>query len=308
MRADIHQHLWTQSLLDALSVRHTLPYVRRANGLTIVHSAGERAYVIDVDAEAMQRRTRMLAADGLDLALIALSSPIGIEALPRCEARELIDAHLEGVGRLGPGFGAWGPVALDHPDPSEVDELLARGCAGISLPAGALALAEGPGPITPVFERVAALGVPLFVHPGPGLSRGGGVVATEASLTEPLWWRALTDYVAQMQAAWLTFATVVRREHPELVVVFAMLAGGAPLHSERLATRGGPAVALRDPGVFYDCSSYGPAAVAAIARIVGAEQLVYGSDRPVVQPIRGGEDRRLQRNAARLVARAAVVA
>ena len=307
MRADIHQHIWTQPLLDALSVRNTLPYVRRANGLTMLHSAGERPYVIDVDAEAVQRRTSLLASDQLELALIAPSSPVGIEALPRSEARELIDAHLEGVGRLGPAFGAWGPVALDHPDPADVDELLARGCAGISLPAGALALADGPAAIGPVLERVALRGVPLFVHPGPGLGSAAGGVA-EASLTEPLWWRALTNYVAQMHAAWLTFATVLRREHPELVVVFAMLAGGAPLHNERLATRRGPAVALRDPRVFYDCSSYGPTAVDAITRLVGAEQLVYGSDRPVVEPIRTVEDRRLQRNAARLVARAAVVA
>lgn len=305
LRVDLHQHIWTEPLLDALSARETLPYVRRPNGVTVLHSAGERPYVIDVDAEAVQRRTSLLTSDELDLALIALSSPIGIEALPRREALQLIDAHLEGVGRLGPRFGAWAPVALDHPDPADVDKLLALGCAGISLPAGALARAEGPGPVTPVLERVAALGAPLFVHPGPGVA--GGVVGTEASLTEPLWWRALTDYVAQMQAAWLAFATLVRREHPALVVVFAMLAGGAPLLNERLATRGGPAVALRDPGVFYDCSSYGPAAIAAIARQVGAEQLVYGSDRPVVEPIRGGEDRRLQGNGARLVARAGIV-
>ena len=82
-----------------------------------------------------------------------------------------------------------------------------------------------------------------------------------------------------------------------------MLAGGAPLQRQRLATRGGRAVALRDPGVFYDCSSYGPATVPAIARLVGAKQLVYGSDRPVVEPIRTVEDRRMQRNGGALIAR-----
>ena len=82
--------------------------------------------------------------------------------------------------------------------------------------------------------------------------------AREAPLNEPLWWRALTDYVSQMQAAWLTFAAHGRRELPRLRVVFAMLAGGAPLLSERLATRGGPELDLADPLVFYDTSSYGP--------------------------------------------------
>ena len=48
-----------------------------------------------------------------------------------------------------------------------------------------------------------------------------------------------------------------------------MLAGGAPLLSERLATRGGPAVDLQDPLTFYDTSSYGPRLVEAMARWVG---------------------------------------
>jgi hypothetical protein len=135
------------------------------------------------------------------------------------------------------------------------------------------------------------------VHPG-GVANAQ---AREAPLTEPLWWRALTDYVSQMQAAWLTFATHGRRELPRLTVVFAMLAGGAPLQSERLATRGGPAVDLRDPLTFYDTSSYGQGLVDVMADWVGSAQLVYGSDRPVVEPVRTGRDRAFMENAARVM-------
>jgi hypothetical protein len=139
--------------------------------------------------------------------------------------------------------------------------------------------------------------VPLFVHPG-GLPDARAV---EASLTEPLWWRALTDYISQMQAAWLTFATYGRRELPGLRAVFAMLAGGAPLHSERLATRGGPAVDLRDPLTFYDTSSYGPRVVEAMASWVGTRQLLYGSDRPVIEPLATGREVELMGNGAELM-------
>ena len=62
-----------------------------------------------------------------------------------------------------------------------------------------------------------------------------------------------------------------------------MLAGLAPLHAERLFARGGPAPAV-DPLCFYDCSSYGSRAVAAIGEVVGRSQILYGSDRPVVDP------------------------
>jgi hypothetical protein len=128
-----------------------------------------------------------------------------------------------------------------------------------------------------------------------------GTGAGEASLTEPLWWRALTDYVSQMQAAWLTFATHGRRELPRLRTVFAMLAGGAPLLSERLATRGGPAVDLHDPYTFYDTSSYGPKLVEAMARWVGPGQLLYGSDRPVIEPVPIGREMELMTNGSDLL-------
>ena len=45
-----------------------------------------------------------------------------------------------------------------------------------------------------------------------------------------------------------------------------MLAGGAPLHLERLAARGGPADRALDPLNFYDTSSYGPRAIDAMLR------------------------------------------
>jgi hypothetical protein len=132
-QADVHQHLWTRSLLDALARRQALPLVRHSGGLTVLHSAGERACVIDVAAEAPERRAALVRADGLDFAVIAISSPIGIESLPRDEALELIDAHLAGVSALGAQFAAWGPVPLDRPQPDDVDDVLACGALGVSV-------------------------------------------------------------------------------------------------------------------------------------------------------------------------------
>ena len=85
-----------------------------------------------------------------------------------------------------------------------------------------------------------------------------------------------------MQTAWYAFALWGRPAHPRLRVCFAMLAGLAPLHRERLLARGGDSA--RDPGVFLDVSSYGERAIDAVLREIGVDQLVYGSDRPVVAP------------------------
>jgi 6-methylsalicylate decarboxylase len=297
IRVDVHQHLWTEPLLAALAERERLPFVRRNGPTAVLHCAGECAYAIDTEVENPSHRATQVRDAGLDLALIALSSPIGIEALARAEARALIDAYLEGVASLAPEFGAWGALPLDKPDPREVDDLLSRGCIGVSIPAGAFAGADAFERIEPVLAQTEDRGVPLFVHPGPGPR----TPPSAASLTDPLWWPALTGYVAQMQAAWLTFVTLGRRRHPHLTVVFAMLAGGAPLLSERLAARGGPPIDLGDPLTFYESSSYGDAAISATAGLVGADQLVYGSDRPVVEPQLTRWDAILKRNAADLL-------
>ena len=73
------------------------------------------------------------------------------------------------------------------------------------------------------------------VGPEPGRGRCGARDAARL----PHWWPALTDYVAQMQAAWFAFLHAGRRAHPRLRVLFAMLAGGAPLQLERYAARRG---------------------------------------------------------------------
>jgi 6-methylsalicylate decarboxylase len=282
-KIDVHQHLWTEPLGRALEQRRELPFVRRDHGLTVLFLAGERPYVIDSASEAPARRAALVEFDGLDRALVCISSPVGIESLPREQSLPLIDAYHDGVLALEGPFGAWGAIALDRPDPDDVDRAIGRGCIGLSLPAGALASVEALSRLRAVLARVELLGIPVLVHPGPGRDLGGGRDA-EASLRDPLWWPALTRYVAQMQASWLAFISAGRAEHRDLRIIFSMLAGLAPLHAERLYSRGGLSPALDDPLLFYDTSSYGASAVRRLAEIVGPQQLLYGSDRPVVEP------------------------
>jgi 6-methylsalicylate decarboxylase len=281
VKIDVHQHLWSPQLVQALRERRELPFVRTERGLTVLFIRGERPYLIDLSAETAARRAALVELDGLDGALLCLSSPLDIESLPRPESQRLIDAYQDGALSLDAPFGVWGAIALEGPDPGDVDRALELGCVGISLPAGALAGVEKVSRLNAVLARLEELDLPLLVHPGggPGMQRGVG-----ASLQDPLWWPAMTTYLAQMQASWMAFVTAGRGAHPELRVIFAALAGLAPLHAERLQARGGPPASLTDPLIFYDTSSYGPRTVRSIQALVGAGQLLYGSDRPVVEP------------------------
>jgi hypothetical protein len=282
MRIDVHQHFWSEPLIEALARRRELPFVRSEHGLNVLYLAGERPFVLDLATETVEQRSALVELDGLDRALVCLSSPLGIASLPRARALPLIEAYHEGAFALGEPFEVWGAVALDSPDPQDVDRALDRGCVGVSLPAGALASVTCYASLRPLLARLEARAAPVLVHPGPGL--GTVPRAHECSLEDPLWWPALTRYVFEMQAAWLSFRAAGRAAHPRLRVVFTMLAGLAPLHAERLSARGGPAPEEHDPLTFYDTSSYDPAAMRALAERVGSDQLLYGSDRPVVEP------------------------
>jgi hypothetical protein len=242
--------------------------------------------VLDMLGETSATRGALVERDGLDRALVCLSSPLGIESLPREQAEPLLDAYHDGALALDARFGVWGAVALDRAQPGDVDRALARGCVGLSLPACALAGSDALARSSSLLQRLEEAGAPLLVHPGPAPTQIRGFVypVDEPSLGEPLWWPALTRYVAEMQAAWLTFVSAGRSEHRRLRVIFTMLAGLAPLQGERLAARGGPASLEPDPLLFYEISSYGADSARRLAEVVGAGQLLYGSDRPVVDP------------------------
>jgi predicted TIM-barrel fold metal-dependent hydrolase len=262
---DIHQHLWPEPLLRELSRRREPPrLVRRAAGW-VLRLRGEPETPVELADHDPERRAALVAEDGLDRALVAPSVPLGIEALP--DPSPLLEAYHDGVAALPARFGAWAAVA--ETDPAALERLLDRGFAGACVAAGGLSGPAGFERLGPVLETLERRGAPLLVHPGPA--------ATAADL--PAWWPALTDYVAEMQAAWHAFPLWGRPAHPRLRVCFAMLAGLAPLHRERLAARGG--AAANDPDVYLDVSSYGHRAVDAVLREVGVDRLVHGSDRPV---------------------------
>ncbi|MFI6598098.1 amidohydrolase family protein [Nonomuraea sp. NPDC050536] len=250
---DVHQHLWTPEFVDALRRRTSPPYL---DDWTL-HLDGEPPYEVN-PADHADRDTT-----GLELALVSLSSPLGIEFLPPEQAWPLIDAYHEGALKLPEPYGAWAATCHSLPDPGRLAEDLDRGFAGLQIPATAIHQSE-------LFEVLVNRDKPLFVHPG----------AADHERSRPGWWPAVVPYVQQMHQAWYHFQAEIRPRFPELRVCFALLAGLAPLHSERLITRGGDSRGLVDPGCFVETSSYGPRAIDAIVRELGIDVVVNGSDAP----------------------------
>jgi hypothetical protein len=305
---DVHQHLWPEALIAALQARRTPPRLR---GWTLELS-GEPDYRIDPASHDPDVRAAQAIRDGLDLALVSLSSPLGIESLPPDEAGELLEAYHDGVLALPAPFGGWASACLSEIDPVPLRRELRRGFVGLQLPATALLDGLGYERVGPLLDVLERSGRPLLIHPGPvggdgsgsvarwgsesvaprgsgsEAPRGSGSVAPQGSGSvgqgTPPWWAAIVSYVQQMHAAWFSFRVHGRPRHPRLRVCFAMLAGLAPLHGERFASRTGDRNVV-DDDVFLEVSSYGTRAVDATIRVLGIDVLVNGSDRPYSEPV-----------------------
>ncbi len=279
---DLHQHLWPESFAEALAARSRPPMLRPDGRGWRLILAGEPSCEFVPSDHDPDVRARALERAGLHRAALAPSSPLGIEGLHYEESAELLEAWLGGVLELGEPFAVWGALPLVHASRDDAQALLDRGAIGITLPAGAF---DGP-----VRRRAAGTG-----------ARGAG--AQRRAAADPSW-TGLRRHARPARRPGIVVARAdrlrraaarrlarVRRlgspAHPRLRVVFAVLAGGAPLQAERIAARGGPADAMHDPLLFYDTSSYGPRALDGAIRAVGIDALVYGSDAPVVDaPVR----------------------
>ena len=274
---DVHQHLWTPELVEALRARRTAPFL---DGWTL-HVAGAAPFAADPAAHDVTARAAQARAEGLGLAVVALSSGLGVETLPPDDAAPLLAAYHRGAAALPEPFAAWAATNLVAPDPLALESLLDAGFVGLELPAPALADGAGWARCAPLLEVLQDRGAPLLVHPGPA-----GPVPAGA----PAWWAPVVDYVPQMHAAWFAFRAFGRAAFPRLRVCFALLAGLAPVHGERLRARsgddpaGGADRGRVDPDAFVDTSSYGPRAVDAVVRVLGVDVLVHGSDRPWAAP------------------------
>jgi hypothetical protein len=162
-RFDVHQHLWPEELIAALSRRSEPP---RLVGSTL--ELGEGSFDTDLAAHQLEMRLRLLDRDEIDVAIVSLPPTLGSD-----EAPELAATYDEGILELArAGAGRILPLAAGE----EGD-----GFAGTCISAG----------------RVIRIGLgsptkPVFVHPGYAPPPMPGM---------PAWWSPVVGYTAQMQAA-----------------------------------------------------------------------------------------------------------
>ncbi len=254
---DIHQHLWPEAFISALSARTEPPFLR---GSTVVLGEGE--FGLDLREHELDRRLAALDRDGTELAVVSLQTTIGLDRLAPGERAELVEIWEDGTRALVAAAG--GRLAALSAGGS------LDGFVGAAVGSAALADLDA---LAPLLDELARRGAFLFVHPS------GGPVDVR-----PAWWSAVAVYPAQMQAAYMNWLADAQARWESLPVVFAILAGGAPFQLERLATRGVDVRSTLHANLYLDTASYGRRALELCIETFGVGQLVYGSDIPVADP------------------------
>ena len=255
---DVHQHLLPPSFVEVLRRRTAPP---RIVGTEIEIAEGRFAF--DPAEHDLATRVGLLDRLGTDVAVLSLQPSLGHDRLEPAERMELVAAWENGIAELVAAAGGR-LVALA---PGSTSAGFAGSCVGSDALGDLDALA-------PVVASVRECGGFLFVHPS------GGPVPSGA----PGWWGALTLYTAQMQVAYLSWLVHGQERWQDVPVVFAILAGGGPFQLERLASRGVDVRSTLHRNVFFDTASYGRRALELCVETFGVEQLVYGSDLPIVDP------------------------
>jgi 6-methylsalicylate decarboxylase len=254
---DVHQHLWPAAFSEALRQRSEPPSL---DG-DVLH-VSEGASGVDLHDHELGTRLALLDVHEIESAVVSLQPTLGLEALEPAERDRLVGIWEDGIlelAALAPGRIV--PLAVGRPRP---------GFAGVSVGADTL---DDLDALAPTLDALRGTGF-LFVHP----------VAGNPPAAAPPWWPAVVDYTSQMQRAYFAWLSGAQERWPEVRVVFAILAGGAPIQLERLSSRGVDVRSSLHRNVFFDTASYGRRALELCIETFGVEQLVFGTDAPVVDP------------------------
>lgn len=253
---DLHQHLWPEALVEALAARSSPPHLRDG---TLVLDEGE--YAIDPADYGPGACVANLDRAGIDVAVVSCPPTLGIDELPGDEAEELRGAYHDGA-RAAVAAAGGRLLALSMGRRED-------GFVGAMVAADDLADLDR---IAPALDDLERAGVFVMVHPGGARPPDGA----------PPWWPAVVDYTAQMQRAYAVWLAEGVTRWPDLRIVFSILAGGAPFQLERMQARGFDVRRALRPTIFLEASSYGRRALELCLATLGARQIVYGSDSPVI--------------------------
>ena len=145
------------------------------------------------------------------------------------------------------------------------------------VPSEALAGPEPLERLAPLLDLLEARGAALFVHPGPGL----GTPPYAPADGMPGWWMNMGIYPGLSIRAYFAWRALGTGRWPRLRVCFAIMGGAGPFLEERWRAFSGEARPI-DRNLYLDTASCGRLALECAMATFGVEQIVFGTDIPVI--------------------------
>lgn len=287
---DVHTHIYTREWLELL---------RREGGLYSLKLRPDNREEIFRDATPVaipqpghfdyDLRIRQMDAAGIDISIVSLTCPNvywgGKEVSCRA-ARETNDSMAAAHANYPNRIRWFTSLPWEYPE-AAVEELIRTCDAGAS---GVMVLANIAGRsltdefFAPVWQEIDRRGLPVLLHPTdpPGVD---SMDMTQYDLS----WAVGFMFDTTLAVARMIFDGFFDK-HPNLKLIASHAGGALPYLAGRF-TRGdevelpqrrrmqhSPRHYLQH--IYYDCITYDPAALAYLVSVVGAEQVMFGTDWP----------------------------
>ena len=286
MRIDVHTHFMSEQVARTLEKRSQFPYTRFVDGTYHFHCCQGLSVPMSPPLRDMRRKLEDMDSAGIDVAILSLAIP-GPELLGGAEADEVArmvnDALAEIIAQHPDRF--WGYATLGFGDIEASLKELDRCFSSLKFRGLQLFSNLNGKPLDapefrPVFARVAELRRPIFIHP-----------------TVPLNQNYLMDLVPVPVLAFMVDNTLaamrlalsgVLSEYAAAPIIIPHVGATVPYLMPRLDGMleyfAGPG-AMKEPSrflkqLYMDTVAYGPEPLQWCYSLMGAKQLLLGTDHP----------------------------
>lgn len=286
MRIDVHTHFLSEKIARVLEKRSHFPYSRFTDGTYHFHCCQGLSMPLAPAAQDMQRKLEDMDSAGIDVAILSLGIP-GPELLGGTEAEEVArlanDVLADLIAKHPSRF--WGYATLGFGDIEaslkELDRCFSTlKFRGLQLFSNLNGKPLDAVEFRPIFARVAELKRPIFIHPTVPLNQNYLMDLVPAP--------ALAFMVDNTLAAMRLALSGVLEEYATAPIIIPHVGATVPYLMARLdgmlESFSGPGV-MKEPSrflkkLFMDTVAYWPEPLQWCYSLMGASQLVLGTDHP----------------------------
>jgi len=291
MRVDVHTHFQCLDFIKHLHGRGNLPRSLLEGGTYVVQCAAGLNIPAFPKMIDIEKKLRDMEDLKIDVAVLSHGVPFGPDVLTGQEAEDWakrINDNLAEIIDRHPGkFVGFGSIGFGDCQQSiaEVDRCVKKlGFKGIQVFSNVSNKLLDSAEFAPILKHIGMLGVPIHLHPAIPLNRVG---LEGASQFLPLGFPYDTSL-----STFRLIQSGLLDEAPDLKLIVAHIGGVLPYLFGRIGTYSAPsclfpnASPLKYPiehylhNLYVDTVCYHIEALECCYKVIGAEQMLYGTDHP----------------------------